>query len=990
MTILYPQALWLLLLAIPIVHWARTSFSHLSSFQRVLSLVLRLVILVLLVLALAGIRFSRKADTLGVMFVVDVSDSIPADMAESALEQVAETIGSKSKDDLVGLVLVGRNGTMELFPSVAVARGQFTALDTVVERSFTNLADGLKLAASALPPGVQKRVVLISDGAENLGDVIGEANSAVESGVELVTIPLSPKFDDEAQVDMLYVPSSVGEGETAGLRMVFSSTRKQNARVLLLVDGEYFGESKVELNEGKNSFAYPVAGLKPGFHSISVAIEPEHDTTFENNRSFAFTRVAGRAGILIASDDANDTAALDATLDAYDIDAYRATSQSLPLSLPEWLSYDTVILSGVPAHRLSEPQMDQIASASHSFGHGLIMIGGESSFGPGGYYKTKIEEALPVTMDFKRHAVSPNMAIMLLVDSSGSMGITFNGYEKIALAREACINVVELSEPNDYYGVITFDSMPKWVVKPQKNLDRNGAIAQIRRIVAGGGTEIYPAMVAAEKALAEIDAKVKHVIILSDGITAPGDFGDISQKLVDGGATITTVGVGDDADLSFLQYIAEIGNGNSYFTNDPYDLPRIFTRETFMANKGTIVETEFVPLKTSDNALVEGIDWTNSPPLMGYVATSDKPTAESPLRAPTGDPVFSIWRYGLGRTAAFTSDAKNRWAAHWLSWDGYEKFWTSLVRATSATAESQGYRTRVDMDGDRGVVLMEVSNELGGSTELTQVEAHVSDPEMNQTVVTMRQIGVGKYEGEFPVADNGTYMVNVVASTPDGLAQASAGLAVSYSPEYKRLGADQFVLSQLKALSKPLELTGESLFKTDRIPQVQHNPAWELMVLVALYLWLLDIAVRRMMWSREYFGMAADSWDEYMERVRASRVRRGLIRDNISLGRLVERSRSVRSQIETGDNQDAAKTSIKSRDTAAIDGASETSAKADGSALNEHRIAWGRTTPESVKDTETSKDEAVKPADAPASYSIRARERVSKLADLHRKDEDKK
>ena len=899
MTMLYPQALFLLILAVPIYFWSANTFSHLSGPQRFVSLVLRLAMLLLIVLALGDARWRRTVDRMGVMFVVDVSDSVPADLRDRMLADVAEALKAKPKDDLAGIVVVGRDAAIEEFPSASISPSLAYKREAVVAGNFTNIADGLKLASASLPAGIQKRIVLYTDGAENLGDALSEAETMLSDGVELITVPISPEYGEEAEIQSLFAPAAVGEGETVGLRMVMSSTMDQNARVILSANGGYIGETVVSLDRGKNVFSYPVAGLEPGFHSFAVTMEPERDTTPENNTAFAFTRVSGRAGVLIASDDASDTRALDGVLESHRLGAVRVGSRSLPISLPEWLGYETVVFSAMPAHKLSEAQMEQIAAATRDFGHGFVMLGGEDSFGPGGYYKTKIEDVLPVSMDFKRHAMSPNVAMLMLVDRSGSMGVTYGGYEKMALAREACISVVELVEPNDYLGVMTFDSIPKWVVAPEKNVNREAAISRIRSIVAGGGTEIYPALVEAEKALAGIDAKVKHVILLSDGMSAPGDFTGITAKLVEGGATVTTVGVGEDSDLEFMAQISGMGGGNAYVTNDPYDLPRIFTRETFLANKGTIVEQEFPAIPASPNPLFEGIAWDTAPPLLGYVATSEKPTADTALVTPMGDPLFAIWRYGLGRSAAFTSDAKNRWASHWLGWQGYSEFWTSLMRATSATAMSPGYRARADMDGERGVVTLELLDQAAAAGAVSSAEARIVAPNMSQSTVPLSQVASGKYMGEFPIGENGTYLVNVVVSSSEGIETATAGLAVSYSPEYKMLGADSFVLDKLSELSLDIAPSGESLFGTGRLPQVQHHPAWEMLILLALYLWILDVAVRRVLWSREYLNLTSEAWTEYAGRVRAARIRRGQLRENLSTVKLLEKSREVRRRLGT-------------------------------------------------------------------------------------------
>ncbi len=937
MTLLYPQALLLLILAVPIVFWSARTFSHLSTPQKFLSLVVRLVILLLLVLSLADARWRRTVDKLGVMFVVDVSDSIPADARDEIFADIAKAIESKPKDDMAGIVLVGREAAIEVFPSSALSPRQAFNRDSVVSGNFTNLSEGLKLASASLPAGIQKRVVLYTDGAENIGDVLSEAENAKSGGVELLTVPVSPDYGDEAELQSLFAPAAVGEGETVGLRMVISSTRKQKTRVMLSANGIYIGETSVELSEGKNAFAYPVPGLEPGFHSFAVSIEPEADTTPENNTGFAFTRVAGRAGVLIASDDASDSGTLDTVLNAHRLSASRLGSRSLPITLPEWLSFDSVIFSAMPAHKLSEAQMEQVATATRDFGHGFVMLGGEDSFGPGGYYKTVIEDVLPVTMDFKRHAMSPNVAIILLVDRSGSMAVSYGGYEKLALAREACISVVELVEPNDYVGVMTFDSLPKWVVHPEKNLNREAAITRIRSIVAGGGTEIYPSLVEAEKALAGIDAKIKHVILLSDGMSAPGDFSGIVSKIVAGGATVTTVGIGEDADLQFMAQIAEMGGGNNYFTNDPYDLPRIFTRETFLANKGTIVEQEFAAIPASPNPLIEGISWETAPPLLGYVATSEKPTADTPLLTPMGDPLFSIWRYGLGLSAAFTSDAKNRWASHWLGWQGYSEFWSALARSTSASAATQGYRARTDLDGDRGIVSFEVleGSQIAGS--VSSADARIVAPDMSQSTIQLQQVASGKFIGEFPIAENGTYLVNIIASSSEGTKTAAAGLAVSYSPEYKRLGADSFILEKLSEMSLGLPAVGESIFGSGRTPQIQHHPAWELLLLIALYLWILDVAIRRVMWNKEYLNMASEAWNEYGERVKAARIKRGQLRENVSASKLLERSRELRMKQAKPDNADKAAKAIPQRKAGSISPTLERQPKAN---QDQSEVSW--------------------------------------------------
>ena len=356
----------------------------------------------------------------------------------------------------------------------------------------------------------------------------------------------------------------------------------------------------------------------------------------------------------------------------------------------------------MPATALTTRQMNILRTYVQDLGGGLIMLGGDQSFGLGGYYKTTIEEILPVRSDFEKEKEKPSLAMMLVIDKSGSMG-----GQKIEMAKDAAKAAVELLGPKDKVGVIAFDGDFWWLAEMQPASNKRQILDKISAIEAGGGTTMGPPMEAAYEALQATPAKLKHVIMLTDGISAPGDFEGIAQNMAQAKITCSTVAVGDDCDFKLLEEIARIGNGRYYHTDDPANVPQIFAKETVTASKSAINEQPFTPLVLRPSQVLADIEFDDAPFLLGYVMTRPKPTSELILATEKGDPLLSWWRYGLGMTVAFTSDAKSRWAAEWLSWPGYSKFWAQVVRHAMRKSDAKGVFVQVDQKDGKATVTLD-------------------------------------------------------------------------------------------------------------------------------------------------------------------------------------------------------------------------------------------------------------------------------------------
>jgi uncharacterized protein YegL len=411
-----------------------------------------------------------------------------------------------------------------------------------------------------------------------------------------------------------------------------------------------------------------------------------------------------------------------------------------------------------------------------------MMLGGDQSFGLGGYYKTVLEEILPVRSDFEKEKEKPSLGMVLVIDKSGSMG-----GEKIEMAKEAAKSAAELLGPRDQLGVIAFDGNFYWVSDMQSAGNKARIIDDISRVEAGGGTTMAPAMEEAYNTLVGSTAKLKHVIMLTDGISSPGDFEGIAQNMASSRITCSTVAVGEGCDSRLLEDIARIGQGRYFEAMDPSSLPQIFAKETMTASKSAINEQPFVPAVVRPTQTLADIDFETAPFLLGYVVTRPKATCEFILATESGDPLLAWWRYGLGTTVAFTSDAKSRWGAEWLTWPGYSKFWAQVIRQSMRKNDVKGVIVEVKQEKRKAFVTLDAIDPAGKFLNQAVTEATVIDPHLGQRKLELKQTAPGRYAAEFETPESGAYHLNLTQKTSGGtlLHQQTRGLIVGYPDELR-------------------------------------------------------------------------------------------------------------------------------------------------------------------------------------------------------------
>jgi uncharacterized membrane protein/secreted protein with Ig-like and vWFA domain len=882
------------LLLVPYLLWVeRRSLADQPRVRRRISLALRVAIVCLLVGALAGVQIVRRSDQLCVFFVLDRSDSITQKQRSEAVAYVQRALKEMHPEDLAGVIVAGSEALVELAPAHKL---QLEAIRSTLSTTRTDLAAAIRLALAAFPDGTVKRIVVLSDGNENVGSALDEANLAAPEDVTIDVVPLAAAYTKEVLAEKLIVPTKLKVGEPFDLKLIVRSLQPTTAQIRLLRNDRYLNTYSAELVQGTNSLEIPQVIDRPGFYAYDCIVEPAADTIAENNRALGFCVIHGQPRVLYAEGDPGEQRWLLEALQAGKIQTDVVGLAGVPTGLGALHQYDSLILSDVRADLISHEQMKMIRAAVRDLGIGLIMIGGEDSFGIGGYHQTPVEDALPVYMDVRQKRRLPALAMELVLDKSGSMSMTMLGACKVDLAKEAAIAAVDLLKPQDEVGVIIFDHSFTEIVSLRKADHKDsikGSIAQIR---AGGGTQMYGAMERAYERLRKSDAKLKHCILLTDGQSMPADHEGLARKMAAAGITISAVAVGSDSARGLLQTLAKIGKGNYYYTDSPRSIPRIFTRETMLASRSFVIEKPFRPVCDPTHELLRGIDLASMPPLLGYVLTSKKELARLAMTASKGDPVLASWRYGLGRSVAFTSDAKARWASHWISWPGYQKFWQQIVRWTIRSTEKSPYQAWADVEGTAGKVVLEAIDRDGGFVNFLKAEARVIGPGLDSVRLPMEQTAPGRYEVRFPARDVGQYVINISYQDEQGAtASQVTGVEVSYPPEYAELSPNEPLLARVS------EVTGGKLKPEPQVAFVKpHEGArrakdiWVSLAVLALLLFPLDVALRRLMIEREHLALFGEAFARlaWWRRIPVP------VAEGAPLGRLLHRKRETAETIQ--------------------------------------------------------------------------------------------
>jgi uncharacterized membrane protein len=845
----FEQPIWLLLLLlVPFVlalAWRR--LRTLAPWRRRTALLLRALVLAAMVLALARPVELRPDDSLSVAFIVDGSESTSGPFRAAAAAWLEQALGAAGPTDRTAVVRFGRRAAVEAPGGPPAA----------VDATASNLEEALRLAGDLLAPTGGKRIVMLTDGWENVGNAQEAVLHALPPGAQLsFAVPGGAAALSEVAVRALEAPTFVREGATFEAAATVDSTIDTDAVLRLSLDGRPAAEQQVRLTAGTNRFALAQRARSLGFRRLRVEVAAPADTRPDNNAAESTTVVKAAGRVLLLEGQEGVSANLAQTLRDGGLEVEIQPPTTVPTRAEALERFDSVGLVNVAATQLTLDQQHTLQQYVQNLGRGMFVAGGNTSFALGGYAGTVLDEVLPISPAPPSRREEGTVALFLVVDKSGSMDLYRSDVSKMAMAREAAILAIEALRPQDTLGVLAFDSRHAWAVRPMtiRNpsdiRDAQGRIAGLR---ADGGTSIFPALEEAYQAAAQSNAKLKHIILLTDGQSFDADYAGLIERMRPSQITLSTIAVGSDSDTKLLTTLAQIGSGRYYFTERAQDIPKITTKEATIVTRSAMVEGRVLPQVVDASPVMLGLTGGELPPLGGYVAATSRPRATNVLTSDRGDPLLAHWHYGLGRVVAWTSDAGGDWTADWQAWPEGARFWQQAIRWTMPEPTQPGFQVSATVVGDQVTLRAQSARPDGRFVDLQDTRATIITPGGQAREVALPQVAPGTYSLTTTVPETGAYEARFAQYEPGARArEETVGFTVVGAAESRSVGVNRSQLNRLAARTGGRELAEPAeAFARDFAPEGEHGTTlWPWFAAAGLLLFPLDVAIRRLRFYR--------------------------------------------------------------------------------------------------------------------------------------------
>jgi len=745
-------------------------------------------------------------------------------------------------DPRLGIVTIDANSHVAADFGAEPARGP--AGEPSSPPLAADLENALAIAAAMLPADAPGQIVVASDGNETRGNAARLLPAIMGRRVKVDVLPMTRLAAGEVLVEKVTGPERVFAGDTFPLEAVIYSQGRSTATVEVLKDGEVIVERPLELAGGRSKIETIVPAASPGRARYEVVVSASGDTFAQNNRNGVAIDVAPAPQVLIVAAQSAWAEVFAKALAVQDIKTRIVEPKRAPFYLKDWLAYSAVVLMNVPAIDLATLQQELIEKAVADHGRGLLLLGGENSFGPGGYYETPLERVSPLSSRVPRDA--PRVALAFVLDRSGSMQRNEGGATRLDIAKQATVSAIGLLHPESLIAIVVFDSEARVLLPLRPAKDSAGVAQALRGLEAGGGTAIYPGLVEALHQLQGIEAMAKHIVVMSDGLTQPGDFPGILKAISDQGISVSTVAIGDGADPVRLEEIARIGKGAFHATQDFKALPSILSQEALLLSGKPVEERSATPLWVGRNAeFFAGVP-DKLPPLGGYVLTTRKPAADLHLVVPDERqepvPLLASWRYGNGRVVALTTQGAGAWTTEWQALAEYPLLWSQIVRHI-LSGPGEGLLPRFARHGDEIEADVDALNAEGLPREGLKIAASLAGHGTTSEAaapLSLSEVSPGRYQGKLTLDRPGEFNLRVAADQ----ISAEAPLFVAYPALYEFTRADPRRLAALAAATGGRVLASEEQIFTGGQSRWVARAVWQVWVLAALALFLADLIVR--------------------------------------------------------------------------------------------------------------------------------------------------
>jgi uncharacterized protein YegL len=808
--------------------------------RRRLLLAARLVTLLLVAAAIAGVPLLMPDRSRNVVVVagprLDAGGSAAARLDQIAV--MAHDEKARGGDPRLGVVTIDASSHIVTDLRTKPERNPATAPPIA---TAANLEDALAVAAAMLPANKPGRVIVASDGNETRGNAARLLPDLVRRAVKVDVLPTTERVAGEVLVEDVTAPDRVYAGDTFPLEAVVYSHGRSTAKVQVLKDGNIIVERSLELADGRSRIDTPIPGANAGRSRYEVVVSADGDRFEQNNRGGVAIDVAPAPQVLLVAAQPAWGEVFAKALAVQDIKTKIVEPKRAPFYLKDWLAYSAVVLMNVPAIDLATLQQELIEKAVAEHGRGLLLLGGENSFGPGGYYETPLERVSPLSSRVPRDA--PRVALVFVLDRSGSMQRNEGGATRLDIAKQATVSAIRLLHPESQIAIVVFDSEAR-VLLPLGPAKDSAAVAQaLQTLEPGGGTAIYPGLVEALQQLQGVEATAKHIVVMSDGLTQPGDFPGILKAISDQGISVSTVAIGDGADPVRLEEIARMGKGAFHATQDFKALPSILSQEALLLSGKPVEERSTPPAWVRRNGeFFAGLP-DRLPPVAGYVLTTLKPQADLHLVVPDAKqepvPLLASWHYGNGRVIALTTQGAGTWTQAWQAMAEYPLLWSQTLRQVFP-GQGEGLLPHLMRHGDEVDVVVDALDQDGAPREGLKVSAALSLAGRTDSPLLLSETSPGRYQERFMPDGPGEYSLRAVADQ----AAAEAPFWIAYPAVYAFTRADPDRLMGLSAVTGGSVLTSEKQIFDGSEARWVARDLWQVWILAALALFMVDLMVR--------------------------------------------------------------------------------------------------------------------------------------------------
>lgn len=643
----------------------------------------RALVAILVVAALAGFHLRFPGREGAVIVVADRSLSMPVDAELRVVEMMGLLKDKMPAGARLGLVSFAGGAKVEMAPARSVFSGFYAELN----RNASDLADGIQRALSLIPEESAARIILLSDGFYTGERPELAAHRAAQRGIPIDYRWLTRDMAVDLAITSLRVPELLNPGEAFLVTAGIYSPIEQTADIALFLSESQIASCNRDLQPGENSVVFSLSAPEASVLRFQLEVKGRgHDPVPENNRAAVISEVVGQKPILVIAE--TPVSSMYSLLDKAAIKAELLAPHQISWSMEFLTGYSAVIIENVAAERITTHGMQLLAAWVEHIGGGLMLTGGQNSFGTGGYYQSPLEDSLPVSLELRSQHRKLALAMMVVLDRSGSMAAPVRGDRtKMDLANIAAASSLDLLTPLDEFGLLAVDTQAHEVIPLQRVTDKPAMRDRILRVESqGGGIYVYDGISRATELLLGAEAKTRHIILFADASDSekPGRYWELLDKATKAGLTLSVIGLGteNDPDANLLRKIAAAGKGRIFFTREPEELPRLFAQDTFVAARSTFIEEPTAVKTMPAVSHFVGAAMNISSTIGAYNLCYLRPEAIEALTTLDENkaPLLAAWQKGLGKVACYTGTISGPQAGNLLREADTARLFNGLLR----------------------------------------------------------------------------------------------------------------------------------------------------------------------------------------------------------------------------------------------------------------------------------------------------------------------